>query len=106
VNVLVHSGCPLVLTGDARGVSISCLEGDLWITQQGDSRDYMIGPGERFVVDAPGRVVVSSLHQAEIAMAGRGRSFLRLPLWRARLMPRGPRPERSPASGPGVVRAA
>ena len=105
MKVLVHSGCPLVLTGDARGIAIACLEGDLWITEEGDSRDYMIRPGERFVVDRPGRIVVASLQEAELALEGRGRSLLGLALWRARLVPRAPRVERSGAVE-GVGRAA
>jgi hypothetical protein len=107
MKVLVHSGCPLVLTGDARGVSISCLEGDLWITQEGDSRDHMILPGQRFVVDRRGRILVSSLREAELAIGGQGRSLLGLRLWRARLVPRRPRVERGVAApGTRIGRAA
>lgn len=48
---------------DARnlGEELRMVEGLLWITQEGDPTDYLVGPGESFVVTRPGRVVVQSL---------------------------------------------
>ena len=33
------------------GRSIECLSGSLWITQDGDRRDIVLGPGEAFTFD-------------------------------------------------------
>jgi hypothetical protein len=33
------------------GRSVECLSGSLWITQDGDQRDIVLGPGEAFAFD-------------------------------------------------------
>lgn len=40
---------------------ITVLEGHVWITQEGDSRDIVLGAGEEFVVERPEDAVVSAL---------------------------------------------
>jgi hypothetical protein len=47
--------------GDLRGETIACLQGRLWVTQEGDLNDYVIYPGESFWVTRPGTVVVQAL---------------------------------------------
>ena len=42
-------------------VRVRALEGTLWITQEGDTADYLIGPGEVFSPARFGRVVIESL---------------------------------------------
>ena len=48
---------------DARrpGTRLQVFEGLLWVTQEGDAEDYLIGAGESFVATRPGRLVVQSL---------------------------------------------
>ena len=88
MKTVVHPGCSLVLTGDARGVSVICGQGVLWLTQERDARDHILSAGESFVVDRRGRVVISSPLESEVALAGRPRrGLLGLPLWGARLAP-------------------
>jgi hypothetical protein len=43
------------------GSRMRVLEGVLWITQEGDANDYLVGAGETFVCTRAGRVVVESL---------------------------------------------
>jgi hypothetical protein len=45
-----------------RGTEIHCLEGMLWITQDGDLADHVIGGGEKFIVDRKGKVVLQALN--------------------------------------------
>ncbi len=86
MKTVVHPGCSLVLTGDARGVVVICGQGVLWLTQERDARDHILSAGESFVVDRRGRVVISSPLESEVALAGRPRrGLLGLPLWRTRL---------------------
>jgi hypothetical protein len=42
----------------AEGKEIVCISGELWITQEGDTRDIILGPGQAFNVDRPGLVLV------------------------------------------------
>lgn len=45
---------------NAVGGTIVCLRGGVWITQHHDSRDIVLGEGERFVFDRPGRAIVQA----------------------------------------------
>jgi hypothetical protein len=49
------------LEGDRRGDVITCMNGTLWITQEGDLKDYVIESGKNFWVTKPGTVVVQAL---------------------------------------------
>jgi hypothetical protein len=53
---------------DASGTLIACEEGTLWITQEGDARDVVIGAGERFVVDRDGLTIVEALDAAKLVL--------------------------------------
>jgi hypothetical protein len=55
--------------GLAKGGVLRVVRGRVWVTQAGDSGDYVLGAGERFVASRPGRVVVEALGGvAEIAV--------------------------------------
>jgi hypothetical protein len=53
------------IEGDRRGDVISCASGTLWITQQGDLKDYILDAGKEFWVTKPGTVVVQALDNAQ-----------------------------------------
>ncbi|MFZ2096366.1 MAG: DUF2917 domain-containing protein [Anaerolineales bacterium] len=53
------------LEGDRRGDVISCLSGNLWITQEGDLKDYVLEAGQNFWVTRQGTVVVQALEKAQ-----------------------------------------
>ncbi|BDI31116.1 hypothetical protein CCAX7_31670 [Capsulimonas corticalis] len=43
------------------GAAILCLQGDCWITQEGDAGDYRLITGETFRVSRRGRVIVQAM---------------------------------------------
>lgn len=47
-----------------RGERIECQTGELWITQDGDPRDIVLGPRQCFTLDRSGNAVVSALKDA------------------------------------------
>ena len=47
-----------------RGERIECQSGELWVTQDGDPRDIILGPRECFTLDRSGTAVVSALKDA------------------------------------------
>lgn len=53
------------IEGDRRGDVIGCVNGSLWITQQGDLKDYVVESGKSFWVTRPGTVVVQALEDAQ-----------------------------------------
>jgi hypothetical protein len=53
------------IEGDRRGDVISCSSGTLWITQEGDLKDYILDACKDFWVTKPGAVVVQALDNAQ-----------------------------------------
>ncbi len=51
----------LLLAGDRRGLRIIAGRAPIWVTQEGDPGDYVLEPGERFIVDRAGRVVAQGM---------------------------------------------
>ncbi len=49
------------IEGDRRGDVITCLNGTLWITQEGDFKDYVLESGRSFWVTRTGPVVIQAL---------------------------------------------
>jgi hypothetical protein len=52
--------------GDSRWRAILCLEGIIWITQDGDVQDHVITTGEMFLVSQPGKVIMQALVDSRI----------------------------------------
>ena len=59
----------VVTLDDARGVRIQARMGVVWVTQEADSRDHVLGPGEVVVVSRDGRIVIQALEPSHIALA-------------------------------------
>ena len=55
---------------DAQGTRITTRLGTVWVTQEGDGRDEVVGPGDALVVHRPGRTVVQALKQSWISING------------------------------------
>jgi hypothetical protein len=47
-------------------LTLTCTDGQLWLTCEGDSRDVVLGPGHTVHVDVPGHVVVQALRAARL----------------------------------------
>ncbi len=65
----------LVKVRGGAGHVIVCHSGSLWLTQDRDRRDIVLGAGESFTLDRDGLALVQALEQSaiSIAPAGRGR---------------------------------
>jgi hypothetical protein len=87
---LGHSLLPLrkgtarsVRGGAGRGVAV--FQGHLWVTQTGDLRDVILGPGESFAFDRPGTVVLQALTDASVLLLEPGADDANRPVERARI---------------------
>ena len=54
---------------DAAGTRIHARLGQVWITEEGSPKDYVLGPGEAFTVARGGRTVVQAMKSAWVSLA-------------------------------------
>ena len=55
------------------GIEVKALRGNLWITQAGDAKDKVLGPGESFVIDRAGLTLVTALLGPAVLVVQPGR---------------------------------
>lgn len=53
---------------DGRGTWVQCIEGALWLTQQGDARDIVLEAGDRAVIERNGTSIVFALSDARFVL--------------------------------------
>ena len=58
----------VVTLDDARGTRIHARTGTVWVTEEANLRDHVIGPGETLVVSRGGRTVIQALQPAWISL--------------------------------------
>jgi hypothetical protein len=58
---------------DGVGLEVKSLRGNLWITQTGDPEDHIIAGGRSFVLDHPGRTLVTALFGPAVLVVQPGR---------------------------------
>ena len=68
MELLLNNREMLDLGEDLHGVSIVCREGRCWITQAGDSRDHILGVGDRFVVNSSGKLIISATESCRLVL--------------------------------------
>lgn len=57
------------IRGDNRWRFITCRHGEIWITQEGDPRDYVLKEGDLFLITLPGLVLVQALEPASVQLS-------------------------------------
>ena len=58
----------LLRIDDEPGTSIRVWSGALWVTQEGDVRDYYLTAGQSFTVDRRGTMIATAMHRAHISV--------------------------------------
>ena len=59
-KVVLNPGQVLTID-DGRGVHIRPIGAKVWVTEEGDCSDFVVNPGENFVVSHDGRTVVQAI---------------------------------------------
>jgi hypothetical protein len=54
---------------DAAGTRILSRSGTVWITEEDDGNDHIVGPGDALIVARGGRTVIQALQPAWISLA-------------------------------------
>ena len=52
----------------ALGMTIECLEGSVWVTQDGDTRDVVLDAGHIYKVDRQQRTLIQALDSARVRL--------------------------------------
>lgn len=65
-DVELHTNQVWELRGDHRWRVLICLQGELWVTQEGDWRDYLLAAGQMFIITRPGLVVVQAFQPSRV----------------------------------------
>jgi len=60
----------LLAVRDGAGTRIVCRSGSLWITQEGDVRDAIIGPADVFTIRKSGLTIVTALQSSSLTLTG------------------------------------
>jgi hypothetical protein len=55
---------------DGTGTRVLCRTGILWVTQEGEVKDSVVGPGEVLTIHRPGRTVISALETSTLMLLG------------------------------------
>jgi hypothetical protein len=58
----------LLTLDDAAGTRIVARAGTLWVTEEGDAHDHIVGPGETRLVARPGRTLLQAMQSAWVAL--------------------------------------
>jgi len=66
--IALESG-QVVTLDDAQGTRIVTRIGAVWVTEEGEMRDYVVGPGDQLVVARGGRTLVQALKPSWITLA-------------------------------------
>lgn len=68
MNLLLPQQEIFRIDGDARGLTIRCTQGSLWVTQPGDYRDHILNAGDTFTVGQKGMIAIAALQDASLEM--------------------------------------
>ena len=58
----------LISLPHAKGSTVAVLWGSVWLTQDGDSRDYELNAGESFTIRGDGMVVISAFENSAVTI--------------------------------------
>lgn len=60
----------LSMTATGAASALAVRKGRVWLTRPDDSRDFLLGPGERFPLEGDGICVLEALADATIVLEG------------------------------------
>src|ERR1043166_1282814 len=74
IEIRLQKGMLWKAANFARALGVRCHDGLVWVTEENDSRDVVLGPKEEFVAESAGLVVVQALTDATFTATGRGQA--------------------------------
>jgi Protein of unknown function (DUF2917) len=65
-EIALKKGALKRLSGVKKWDLLICLEGEIWVTQEHDLKDYVLCPGDELFITLPGIVVIQALRDARV----------------------------------------
>lgn len=59
----------VVIEKNVKGMIVSCLDGEFWLTQSGDIYDHLILPGKSYTVSCKGKIVLVALNAGNLMLS-------------------------------------
>jgi len=66
--LLILQAGEVVALNDAAGTRVQTRCGTVWVTEENDPKDHIVGPGDSFVLARGGRTVIQALQSAWISL--------------------------------------
>ena len=66
--LLILQAGEVVALNDAAGTRVQARCGTVWVTEENDPNDHIVGPGDSFVLARGGRTVIQALQSAWISL--------------------------------------
>jgi hypothetical protein len=67
-SVRIHCGAVHHLDETEPGMTVTCDQGIVWLTESNDRQDYMLKPGHSMVIRQRGEVVIEALRDAAVSI--------------------------------------
>ena len=64
IELLLQPRQILDLVETEHRMAIECKSGVLWVTHSGESQDYMLRAGKRYISKTKGKIVIEAINQA------------------------------------------
>lgn len=61
----------MVTLQDGSGAQVVCRSGSLWVTQEGELKDWVIEPDNVLTIHRSGRTIITALEAASLTLIGR-----------------------------------
>jgi len=74
VSLRVCEGALIDLKPPTEGVNVEVQNGKVWVTQEGDSSDHVLGAGDSFRTSGNGLVIVQALQDSAFRFRGTSQS--------------------------------
>lgn len=58
----------VIALDDAQGTSVRARCGTVWLTEEGQKQDYVLGAGERRVIASPGRTLIQAMQTSWVSI--------------------------------------
>jgi hypothetical protein len=64
IELLLHSHQILDLDETQHRMAIECKSGVLWVTHSGETQDYMLNAGKRYISKSKGKIVIEAINES------------------------------------------